>query len=139
MKMSNFPSADHLLCNDQLGRDLLTRLIYGARVSLVTGLLSSLWAALGGTILGLISGYFGGIVNTVIMRFTDTMLSIPPLIFTMVLASIVGGKLIGISLVIGLSILPGYIRIVNGLVISLRENDYITAADLNRQKQVLSL
>ena len=137
MKMNKGPSADNLLGTDQLGRDLLTRLIYGARVSLVTGLLSSLWAALGGTILGLISGYFGGAVNTVIMRFTDTMLSIPPLIFTMVLASFASGKLIGISLVIGLSILPGYIRIVNGLVISLRENDYITAANLIGQNKFI--
>ncbi len=135
LMMNKGPSAEHLLGTDQLGRDLLTRLIYGARVSLMTGLLSSLWAAIGGTILGLVSGYFGGIINTVIMRFTDTMLSIPPLIFTMVLAAVVGGNLVGISLVIGLSILPGYIRIVNGLVISLRENDYITAANLIGQNR----
>ncbi len=134
LAMNKGPSPEHWLGTDQLGRDLLTRLIFGTRVSLMTGLMSSLWAALGGTILGLIAGYFGRIINTVIMRLTDALLSIPPLIFTMVLAAVMSGNLVGISVVIGLSLLPGYIRIVNGLVISLRENDYITAADLIGQR-----
>jgi len=135
LAMNKGPSAAHLLGTDQLGRDLLSRLIFGARVSLMTGVLSSLWAAVGGAILGLVSGYFGGIVNTLIMRFTDTLISIPPLIFTMVLAAAVSGNLVGISFVIGLSILPGYIRIINGLVTSLRENDYIMAANLIGQRK----
>jgi len=68
------------------------------------------------------------------MRITDTLLSIPPLIFTMVLAAVMSGNLAGISFVIGLSLLPAYIRIINGLVVSLRENDYITAARLVGQR-----
>lgn len=135
LQMNKGPSAAHWLGTDQLGRDLLTRLLYGARVSLMTGLLSSLWAAVVGTVVGLISGYFGGWINTVIMRLTDAMLSIPPLIFTMVLASMVSGNLLGISFVIGLSIVPGYVRMVNGLVGSLRENDYVTAASLIGQRK----
>jgi ABC-type dipeptide/oligopeptide/nickel transport system permease subunit len=128
------PSARHLLGTDNLGRDLLTRLLYGARISLVTSLLSSVWAAVIGTILGLISGYCGGVFNQVIMRITDAMLSIPPLIMTMVLAAILGGSVMGVSIVIGISIFPTYVRMVNGLVLSLRENDYIVAARLIGQK-----
>lgn len=129
------PSGKHWLGCDNIGRDTLTRLLYGARVSLVTGLLSSIWAAVLGTTLGLAAGYIGGWVNTVVMRITDAMIAIPPIIFTMVLSAMVTGNLVGISLVIGVSIIPSYIRMVNGLVISLRENDYVTAADLIGQKQ----
>jgi ABC-type dipeptide/oligopeptide/nickel transport system permease subunit len=109
--------------------------LYGARVSLVTGLLSSIWAAVVGTTIGLAAGYLGGWVNTAVMRLTDAMIAIPPIIFTMVLSTMVTGNLLGISIVIGVSIIPSYIRMVNGLVISLRENDYITAAVLIRQKK----
>lgn len=135
LNMLKGPSAEHLLGTDSLGRDTLTRLIYGARVSLVTGLLSSIWAAVVGSTLGLIAGYFGGWLNSIIMRLTDAMFAIPPLIFTMVLSTMVSGSLLGVSVVIGVSIVPSYIRMVNGLVISLRENDYITAANLIGQKQ----
>lgn len=128
------PSKEHLLGCDNIGRDTLTRILYGARVSLVTGLLSSIWAAVLGTTIGLIAGYLGGWVNTVIMRLTDAMIAIPPIIFTMVLSAMVTGNLLGISVVIGVSIIPSYIRMVNGLVISLRENDYVTAANLIGQK-----
>jgi len=134
LEKNQSPSSAHLLGTDHLGRDMLTRLIHGARVSLTTGLMSNIWAALGGMLLGLVAGYLGGVVDMLIMRFTDAMLSIPPLIFTMVLASVLRGQLIGISFVIGLSLLPGYVRIINGLVRSLRENDYITAAKLVGQR-----
>ena len=131
------PSSEHLLGCDNIGRDTLTRLLYGARVSLVTGLLSSIWAAVVGTTIGLIAGYVGGWLNSVIMRITDAIIAIPPIIFTMVLSTMVTGNLLGISVIIGVSILPSYIRMVNGLVISLRENDYVTAANLINQKQII--
>ncbi len=131
------PGKEHLLGCDNIGRDTLTRLLYGARISLVTGLLSSIWAAVVGTTIGLIAGYVGGWVNSAIMRITDAMIAIPPIIFTMVLSTMVTGNLLGISIVIGVSIIPSYIRMVNGLVMSLRENDYVTAADLIGQKQLV--
>lgn len=111
--------------------------MFGARVSLITGLLSSIWAAVVGTSIGLIAGYVGGWLNSFVMRFTDAMIAIPPIIFTMVLSTMVTGNLMGISLVIGVSIIPSYIRMVNGLVISLRENDYVTASNLIGQKQLV--
>ena len=130
------PSKEHWLGTDNIGRDTLARLLYGARVSLLTGVLSSIWAAIVGTFIGLAAGYFGGWFNTVVMRITDAFIAIPPIIFTMVLSSMVTGNLLGISLVIGISIMPSYIRMVNGVVASLKENDYVTAADLVGQNHM---
>lgn len=127
-------SSKYWLGTDNLGRDLLTRLMYGARISMTTSLISSLWAAAIGTAFGLIAGYSGGFLNQIIMRITDAMLSIPPLILNMVLAGAVGGNIFGISFIIGLSIMPNYIRMVNSLVLSLRENDYIVASRIIGQK-----
>jgi ABC-type dipeptide/oligopeptide/nickel transport system permease subunit len=124
------PSAKYLLGTDSVGRDVLTRLMFGARISIFTGLLSSFWAALIGVTLGLIAGYFGGHVGGTIMRLTDAQLSIPPLILVMVLVPILGGTILGISLGIGISAVPSYVRMVYGQVLSLREEDYITAASL---------
>ena len=131
------PSGEHLLGTDDIGRDTLARLLYGARVSLLTGILSSVWAAIVGILIGLAAGYFGGLLNTVVMRITDAFIAIPPIIFTMVLSSMVKGNLLGLSLVIGVSIMPSYIRMVNGLVGSLKENDYVVAAKLVRENDFI--
>ena len=72
------PSKDHPLGTDNIGRDTLARLVYGARVSLLTGILSSIWAAVVGTFIGLAAGYIGGWVNTTVMRITDAFIAIPP-------------------------------------------------------------
>lgn len=124
------PSRLHLLGTDNLGRDILTRLLYGARISFITSIMSGIWGAVAGTALGLISGYFGKLPGQIIMRITDAMISIPPIIINMVLAAVIGGNLVGISVVIGVTIIPTYIRMVNGVVLSLRENDYVLAARL---------
>ena len=131
------PSKQHLLGTDNIGRDTLARLVYGARVSLLTGILSSVWAAIVGTFIGLAAGYIGGWVNSLVMRVTDAFIAIPPIIFTMVLSSMVKGNLLGLSLVISVSIMPSYIRMVNGLVASLKENDYVVAASLIGQNQLI--
>lgn len=130
------PSAKHWLGTDNLGRDLFTRILYGARISLTTGLLSSIWAMVIGVTLGLIAGYFGGAIGGVIMRLIDAELSIPPLILTMCLAAIFGGSILSISFIIGISSIPGYVRMINGQVLSLRENDYIVAAGLVGQSRL---
>jgi peptide/nickel transport system permease protein len=124
------PSADHLLGADNLGRDLLTRILYGARISLITSLLSSVWAAALGTLLGTLAGYYGRILGQSIMRLTDAHLSIPPLILAMVLASLFGGGVLGVSIAIGIAVIPTYIRVSNSVVLSIKENDFITEAAL---------
>jgi len=127
-------NAKHLLGTDQLGRDLMTRLMYGARISLVTGLVSSLWGALLGVSLGLIAGYSRGFAQHFIMRCVDAQLSIPAIIFTMILIPIFGATILGVGFVIGLSSIPGYARNIYAQVLSLREQDYVTAAHLVGQK-----
>lgn len=129
------PSIAHLLGTDNLGRDLLTRILFGARISLLSSLLSSMIAAALGTTLGLIAGYFGGILSQVIMRIIDAQLSIPPLVLTMVLAMVFGGGVAGVSIVIGISMFPSYARVSYGMVLSLKENDYVTAARLVGQSK----
>lgn len=129
------PSAAHWLGTDNLGRDLLTRILYGARISLISSVLSSLIAAALGTLLGLIAGFFGGFLSQVIMRVVDAKMSIPPLVLTMVLAMVFGGGVTGVSIVIGISMFSSYTRVSYGMVLSLRENDYVTAAMLVGQRK----
>lgn len=129
------PSAAHWLGTDNLGRDLLTRILYGARISLISSVLSSLIAAALGTLLGLIAGFFGGFLSQVIMRVVDAKMSIPPLVLTMVLAMVFGGGVTGVSIVIGISMFSSYTRVSYGVVLSLRENDYVTAAMLVGQRK----
>ena len=129
------PSATHWFGTDNLGRDLLSRILYGARISLSSSLLSSLIAAAIGTFLGLVAGYFGGLLSQVIMRVIDAQLSIPPLVLTIVLAMVFGGGITGVSVVIGLSMFPSYARVSYAQVLALKENDYVMAAQLVGQSE----
>ncbi len=129
------PSKDHLLGTDQLGRDVLTRLLYGARISLFISLLASIGAATIGSILGILAGYIGGVIEQVIMRLTDAHLSIPPLVMSMVLAVLMGGDMLAISVVIAISVISTYIRVSDSLVLSIKENDYIIAVEQIGQKK----
>jgi peptide/nickel transport system permease protein len=124
------PSAKHLLGTDHLGRDVLSRIIFGTRVSLYASLFAGLFAAAIGIFLGLLAGYFGRVIGQIIMRMTDAVLSIPGIIFTLVMASILGGGLQSLIISIGIGMVPTYIRMMNGLVLSLKENDFITASRL---------
>jgi len=131
--------AKHLLGTDNIGRDFLTRLMYGAQISLFTSLVSSIWAGVVGIALGLIAGYFEGFISSAIMRLMDAQLSIPALIFSMVLAMVLGQSLLGMAIVIGVGAIPGYTRMVYGMVLSLKNNDYVTAALLVGQRESMVL
>ena len=124
------PSASHWLGTDFLGRDVLSRVIYGGRVSMYVSLLSGSFAAVIGNGLGLVAGYVTGIVRRVIMGMTDIILSIPGMVFTLIIAAIMGTGVMSLTLAIGIGMIPTYIRMVNGLVLSLKENDYIVASKL---------
>ncbi len=122
------PNPKHLLGSDSLGRDTLSRIIYGTRISLVVGVGTVLIAASLGTVIGLIAGFFGGWVFTVIMRFTDGIMAIPPLLLALVVASLLGTGVQGVMIAISFALLPGYIRLICGQVLSVKENEYVMAA-----------
>jgi ABC-type dipeptide/oligopeptide/nickel transport system permease subunit len=118
----------HPLGTDELGRDMLSRLIYGSRVSLTVGLIVVAIAGSIGVFLGAISGYYGGIVDQIIMRLVDVVLAFPFLVLAIAMVSIVGPSLTNMMIILGCVSWVGYARLVRGLVLSLREEDYINAA-----------
>jgi peptide/nickel transport system permease protein len=124
------PSAQHLLGTDALGRDLLSRIIYGSRISLIVGLVSTLIAGSVGLALGLISGYIGGWVDNLIMRVMDAMMSIPLIILALFLGGVLGRGLGNIVLSLGIVLIPGYARLTRGQVMSLKQLDFVTAATI---------
>lgn len=124
------PSATHLLGTDDVGRDTLSRAIYGARISLVVGLVSVIIAAGVGTALGLCAGYFGGWTQTIIMRFIDALMSFPPIILMMAVAAVLGGGLKNIFVALSIGIIPIYCRLTNGQILTMKESDFINAVRL---------
>lgn len=130
-EMSLKPSAEHWLGTDKSGRDVFTRLLYGGRVSLLVGISCTFFVILFGTIVGSVSGYFGGRIDSMLMRFTDFVLNFPFLVFVIVLGTIFFGKLNGLwVLIIVISVLSwgGVARIVRSKILAEKENEYILAA-----------
>ncbi len=121
------PSDAHMLGTDQVGRDLLSRLIYASRVSLSVGVGAVAIYVVIGTVLGAMAGYFGKWVDMIIMRITDVFMSFPYLMVILVLVSIMGPSLFNIVVVLGLLGWPAIARIVRGSVLSIKEMDYIKA------------
>ncbi len=122
------PNSKHLLGTDSLGRDTLSRIIFGARIALLVGVGTVIIAASFGTVIGLIAGYFGGWIFTIIMRFTDGIMAIPPLLLALVVAALLGTGVKGVMIAVSCALLPGYIRLVCGQVLSVKENEYVMAA-----------
>jgi len=121
-------TAGHLLGTDQFGRDVLSRILYGARISLAIGFVATAIAVTLGTLLGAVAGYLGGRVDSLLMRFTDMVLAFPRLVLLILLVALFSPSLTLIILVLGLTQWPGTTRIVRGEVLSLREREYIQAA-----------
>ena len=118
----------HILGTDHLGRDVLARLIFGARVSMVVGFTAVIVAGTIGTLFGILSGYLGGWVDQVIMRLTDTWLALPALTFAIFLAAIVGPSEMNIVIILGAIYWTRYARVIRGEVLSLKERDFVRLA-----------
>lgn len=122
------PSAEHWLGTDKLGRDILSRLIYGARISLVVGFIVEGIAVTLGVTLGAIAGYFGGLIDNIIMRLVDLLMAFPFLILCIAIVAVIGPGLTNMMLVLGSVVWVDFARIVRGMVLSVKEQEYIVAA-----------
>jgi peptide/nickel transport system permease protein len=119
---------DHVLGTDHLGRDILSRIIYGARVSLIVGITAVLLGAAFGSTLGLISGYYGKFVDTIIMRVGDVFLAFPFLLLAIALIAVLGGGLLNVIIVLAVASWVPYARLMRGSVLSAKQQEYVVAA-----------
>ncbi|TMJ57136.1 MAG: ABC transporter permease [Alphaproteobacteria bacterium] len=122
------PSAAHLFGTDEIGRDVLARIIWGSRASLLAGLVSVMLALAVGVPIGLVSGYVGGALDALVMRIIDAMLAIPFLILAIALAAFLGPSLSNAMIAIGITQMPIFARLTRGQVLSVKHEDYIEAA-----------
>lgn len=133
------PSAAHLLGTDELGRDILSRILYGARISLLVGVEAVTLALIFGVILGAVAGFYGGKADTVIMGIMDIMLSFPSILLAIAFMTVLGRGLDKAVIAIGIVSIPHYARIVRGSVLSVKENVYVMAARAigNRDRRLI--
>ncbi|MCI7403065.1 nickel/cobalt ABC transporter permease [Pyramidobacter sp.] len=122
------PCMAHWLGCDEFGRDILSRLLYGARVSLVIQFWAVMISLAVGTFLGSASGYFGGKVDEIVMRLMDVMMAFPGILLALAIVAILGPSLTNLIVAIGINSVPGFSRVARGAVISVKKNDYVTAA-----------
>lgn len=122
------PSAEHWFGTDELGRDILSRIIYGARISMSVGLIAICISLIGGVALGAIAGYYGGTADNIIMRCMDVLLSIPTILLNISIVAALGSGLQNVMIAIGVSSIPGYCRIVRASILSLRDQDFVEAS-----------
>lgn len=128
LQINKPPSWEHWLGTDQFGRDVLSRLIYGSRNSLIFGLLSPVFAAFFGTILGVSAGYFGGIVDRVVSRVVDMLMAFPELLLAILIAAALGGSFWNIVVVLTVAFTPGFARVARASTLSVKQEPYVEAA-----------
>lgn len=128
------PSAEHIFGTDKLGRDIFTRVIYGARTSLVATFSVVIIIFVLGTVLGVLAGYFGGWVDAVIMRIADLMVSFPGMVFAMAIAGVMGASVRNAVIAVSLVSWTKYARLARSLVLKMRNQDYVAAAMVSGSK-----
>ena len=122
------PSGEHVFGNDDIGRDILSRIMYGARVALMVGILSTTIAVTIGVLVGATAGYFGGWVDFVLSRLIDTLMAFPILALLLTLSALLGPSLRNVIIIVGVTFWASYARVIRAEVLSLRERDYVLAA-----------
>jgi len=120
-------SLSHLLGTDNYGRDVLSRIIFGSRISLIVAFVSVFVAGIIGSLIGLIAGYCGGLIDGVIMRFTEALMAFPSIIFALGIAAALGQSTINLIIALGISTIPPYVRTIRGEVLKVRNQTYIKA------------
>ncbi len=126
--MKSWPSANHLFGTDDLGRDILSRVLYGARYTLVIGILSTVLSAILGIIMGAVAGYFGGVVDSCLMRFLDLFQAFPSLVLAMAFCAVFGTGVDKCILALGITGIPGFARLMRANILRIRNMEYIEAA-----------
>ncbi len=116
------PSKTHLLGTDNYGRDVLSRIIFGTRVSLIIGVFAVMIACAIGTFLGMIAGYFGGIVDDIITRLMEAVRAIPQIILAMALTAVFGSGIRNLAIILGISSMAGYVRMMRGQVLTIKQS-----------------
>ncbi|MCL2044289.1 MAG: ABC transporter permease [Treponema sp.] len=118
----------HVLGTDNLGRDLLTRIIYGTRTSLQIGFIVVSISMVAGIILGAIAGYYGGVSDNIIMRVVDILLAIPNILMAIAIAAALGPGMVNVMIAVGIGSIPGFARVVRAAVLTVRDNEFVEAA-----------
>ena len=122
------PSSEHLLGTDKLGRDILSRIIFGARISVEIGVISVGLALIVGTLMGLTAGYYGGFLDSLLMRIVDIILAFPSILLAIAITSVLGSSLNNAMIAVGIVMVPSFARVVRSTVLSLKEMEFVEAA-----------